>query len=73
MKGFRPCLSDTQRIKFKKDYIGTFKGESHLGEWHATIYDGPNVLSIHFVYSKLDKAILITRIGDHGRTNQDPK
>ena len=73
MKGFRAHLSDTQRLKFKKDYIGTYKGESHLGEWHVTFFDGPNVLSIHFVYSTKHQAILITRIGDHGRTNQDPK
>jgi len=73
MKRFRAHLSDTQRLKFKKDYIGTYKGESHLGEWHVTFFDGPNVLSVHFVYSANHQAILITRIGNHGRTNQDPK
>ncbi len=73
MKGFRPHLSDTQRLKFKKDYIGTHKAESFLGEWHCTLFDGPNVLSVHFVYSAKHRAILITRFGDHGRTHQDPK
>jgi hypothetical protein len=73
MKGFTRFLSDTQTTQFGEDYTGTYQGITYLGECHCTLFDGPNVLSVHFVYSANHQAILITRIGNHGRTNQDPK
>ena len=71
MKGFTRFLSDTQTTHFGEDYTGTYQGESYLGEWHCTLFDGTNTLSVHFVYSPEHKAILITRLGTHGRTHQD--
>jgi hypothetical protein len=71
MKGFTRFLSDTQTTHFGDDYTGTFQGASYLGEWHCTLFDGTNTLSVHFVYSPEHKAILITRLGTHGRTHQD--
>lgn len=73
MKGFTRFLSDTQTTQFGEDYTGTYQGITYLGECHCTLFDGPNVLSVHFVYSAKHRAILITRFGDHGRTHQDPK
>lgn len=71
MKGFTRFLSDTQTTHFGEDYTGTYQGASYLGEWHCTLFDGTNTLSVHFVYSPEHKAILITRLGTHGRTHQD--
>lgn len=71
MKGFTRFLSDTQTTHFGEDYTGTFQGASYLGEWHCTLFDGTNTLSAHFVYVPEHQAILITRLGTHGRTHQD--
>lgn len=71
MKGFTRFLSDTQTTHFGEDYTGTYQGATYLGEWHCTLFDGTNTLSVHFVYSPEHKAILITRLGTHGRTHQD--
>jgi len=71
MKGFTRFLSDTQTTHFGEDYVGTFQGVSYLGEWHCTLFDGTNTLSAHFVYVPKHRAILITRLGTHGRTHQD--
>jgi hypothetical protein len=71
MKGFTRFLSDTQTTHFGEDYTGTFQGASYLGEWHCTLFDGTNTLSAHFVYVPEHKAILITRLGTHGRTRHD--
>ena len=71
MKGFTRFLSDTQTTHFGDDYTGTFQGASYLGEWHCTLFDGPNTLSAHFVYVPEHQAILITRLGTHGRTYHD--
>ena len=71
MKGFTRFLSDTQTTHFGEDYTGTYQGASYLGEWHCTLFDGTNTLSAHFVYSPEHQAILITRLGTHGRTHQD--
>ena len=71
MKGFTRFLSDTQTTHFWDDYTGTYQGASYLGEWHCTLFDGTNTLSVHFVYSPENQAILITRLGTHGRTHQD--
>ena len=64
-------LSDTQTTHFGEDYTGTYQGTNYLGEWHCTLFDGTNNLSVHFVYAPEHKAILLTRLGAHGRTNQD--
>jgi len=71
MKGFTRFLSDTQTTHFGDDYTGTFQGASYLGEWHCTLFDGTNTLSAHFVYVPEHQAILITRLGTHGRTYHD--
>lgn len=71
MKGFTRFLSDTQTTHFGEDYTGTFQGASYLGEWHCTLFDGTNNLSAHFVYVPEHQAILITRLGTHGRTHHD--
>lgn len=71
MKGFTRFLSDTQTTHFGEDYTGTFHGASYLGEWHCTLFDGTNTLSAHFVYVPEHQAILITRLGTHGRTHHD--
>ena len=71
MKGFTRFLSDTQTTHFGDDYTGTFQGASYLGEWHCTLFDGTNTLSAHFVYVPEYQAILITRLGTHGRTYHD--
>lgn len=72
MKGFTRFLSDTQTTHFGDDYTGTFQSASYLGEWHCTLFDGTNTLSAHFLYVPEHQAILITRLGTHGRTHQDP-
>ena len=71
MKGFTRFLSDTQTTHFGEDYTGTFQGVPYLGEWHCTLFDGTNTLSAHFLYVPEHRAILITRLGTHGRTHQD--
>ena len=71
MKGFTRFLSDTQTTHFGDDYTGTFQGASYLGEWHCTLFDGTNTLSAHFVYVPEYQAILIARLGTHGRTQHD--
>ena len=71
MKGFTRFLSDTQTTHFGEDYTGAFQGASYLGEWHCTLFDGTNTLSAHFVYVPEHQAILITRLGTHGRTHHD--
>ena len=71
MKGFTRFLSETQTNQYGDDYSGTFQGASFLGEWHCTLFDGSNTLSAHFVYVPEHRAILITRLGTHGRTHQD--
>lgn len=71
MKGFTRFLSDTQTTHFGDDYTGTFQGASYLGEWHCTLFDGTNTLSAHFLYVPEHRAILITRLGTHGRTHHD--
>lgn len=71
MKGFTRFLSDTQTTHFGEDYTGTFQGTSYLGEWHCTLFDGTNTLSAHFLYVPEHQAILITRLGTHGRTHHD--
>lgn len=71
MKGFTRFLSDTQTTHFGEDYVGTFQGATYLGQWHCTLFDGTNTLSAHFVYAQEHKAILLTRLGTHGRTHQD--
>ncbi len=71
MKGFTRFLSDTQMTHFGEDYIGAFQGATYLGEWHCTLFDGTNTLSAHFVYVPEHQAILITRLGTHGRTHHD--
>ena len=71
MKGFTRFLSDTQMTHFGEDYTGTYRDITYLGEWHCTLFDGTNNLSVHFVYAPEHKAILLTRLGAHGRTDQD--
>jgi hypothetical protein len=71
MKGFTRFLSDTQTNHYGDDYSGTFKTITYLGEWHCTLFDGTNTLSAHFVYAPEHQAILITRLGTHGRTHHD--
>jgi hypothetical protein len=71
MKGFTRFLSDTQTSQFGEDYTGTYQGVTYLGEWHCTLFDGTNNLSAHFVYAPEHRAILLTRLGVHGRTYQD--
>jgi len=71
MKGFTRFLSDTQTTHFGEDYTGTYQAATYLGEWHCTLFDGTNNLSVHFVYAPEHKAILLTRLGAHGRTDQD--
>jgi len=71
MKGFTRFLSDTQTTHFGEDYTGTYRDITYLGEWHCTLFDGTNNLSVHFVYAPEHKAILLTRLGAHGRTDQD--
>jgi hypothetical protein len=71
MKGFTRFLSDTQTCHFGEDYTGTYQGATYLGEWHCTLFDGTNTLSAHFVYAPEHQAIVITRLGAHGRTQQD--
>ena len=71
MKGFTRFLSDTQTTHFGEDYTGTFQGVPYLGEWHCTLFDGTNTLSAHFLYVPEHRAILITRLGTHGRTHHD--
>ncbi len=71
MKGFTRFLSDTQTTHFGEDYTATYQGVAYLGEWHCTLFDGTNTLSAHFVYSPEHQAILLTRLGTHGRTQQD--
>ena len=71
MKGFTRFLSDTQTTHFGDDYTGTFQGANYLGEWHCTLFDGTNTLSAHFLYVPEYQAILIARLGTHGRTQHD--
>lgn len=71
MKGFTRFLSDTQTTHFGDDYTGAFQGASYLGEWHCTLFDGTNTLSAHFLYVPEHGAILLTRLGTHGRTHHD--
>jgi len=71
MKGFTRFLSDTQTNHYGDDYSGTFKTITYLGEWHCTLFDGTNTLSAHFVYAPEHQAILLTRLGAHGRTHHD--
>jgi hypothetical protein len=71
MKGFTRFLSDTQTTHFGEDYTGTFQGATYLGEWHCTLFDGTNTLSAHFLFVPEHRAILITRLGTHGRTHHD--
>lgn len=71
MKGFTRFLSDTQMTHFGEDYTGTYRDITYLGEWHCTLFDGTNNLSVHFVYAPKHKGILLTRLGAHGRTDQD--
>ena len=71
MKGFTRFLSDTQTAHFGEDYTGTFQDAAYLGEWHCTLFDGTNTLSTHFLYVPEHQAILITRLGTHGRTQHD--
>ncbi len=71
MKGFTRFLSDTQTTHYGEDYTGTFQGATYLGECHSTLFDGTNTLSAHFVYVPEHRAILITRLGTHGRTHHD--
>lgn len=71
MKCFTRFLSDTQTTQFGEDYAGTFRGATYFGEWHCTLFDGTNTLSVHFAYAQEHQAMLITRLGAHGRTHQD--
>lgn len=71
MKGFTRFLSETQTNHYGDDYSGTFKTITYLGEWHCTLFDGTNTLSAHFVYAQEHRAILLTRLGTHGRTHHD--
>ena len=71
MKGFTRFLSETQTNHYGDDYSGTFKTITYLGDWHCTLFDGTNTLSAHFVYAQEHRAILLTRLGTHGRTHHD--
>ena len=76
LKGFRLNLSDSQINMYPEDYSASYNGKEYLGRLHVTHGHGfsPNdTASIHWAFAGVSGPVVLTRIGQHGRTGRSDR